>query len=54
MSIPPSIRVSLTQGLWPLTADNNITLGNGSTIVAPLGGYQVRAFASELSFSRQY
>ncbi|KAG8214787.1 histidine phosphatase superfamily [Butyriboletus roseoflavus] len=33
--------VSLTQGLWPITADNNITLANGSTIVAPLGGYQV-------------
>ncbi|KAF8552757.1 phosphoglycerate mutase-like protein [Imleria badia] len=32
--------VSLTQGLWPITADNNITLANGSTIVAPLGGYQ--------------
>lgn len=36
--------VSLTQGLWPVTVDNNITLANGSTIVAPLGGYQVRAF----------
>ena len=45
--------VSLTQGLWPLTADNNITLANGSTIVAPLGGYQVRTFTSVLSFSRQ-
>jgi len=32
--------VSLTQGLWPVTIDNNITLANGSTIVAPLGGYQ--------------
>lgn len=33
--------VSLTQGLWPVTPSNNITLANGSTIVAPLGGYQV-------------
>lgn len=33
--------VSLTQGLWPVTVDNNITLANGSTIVAPLEGYQV-------------
>ncbi|KAF9220493.1 phosphoglycerate mutase-like protein [Gyrodon lividus] len=32
--------VSLTQGLWPGTINNNITLANGSTIVAPLGGYQ--------------
>ncbi|KIK90471.1 hypothetical protein PAXRUDRAFT_151872 [Paxillus rubicundulus Ve08.2h10] len=32
--------VSLTQGLWPVTINNNITLANGSTIVAPLGGYQ--------------
>ncbi|KAG6375977.1 histidine phosphatase superfamily [Boletus reticuloceps] len=32
--------VSLTQGMWPVTIDNNITLANGSTIVAPLGGYQ--------------
>lgn len=33
--------VSLTQGLWPATLSNNITLANGSTITAPLGGYQV-------------
>ncbi|KAN0087790.1 Histidine phosphatase superfamily [Tylopilus felleus] len=32
--------VSLTQGLWPATVDNNITLANTSTIIAPLGGYQ--------------
>ncbi|KAH7885139.1 histidine phosphatase superfamily [Phlebopus sp. FC_14] len=32
--------VSLTQGLWPVTTSNNITLANGSTITAPLGGYQ--------------
>ncbi|KAF9235189.1 histidine phosphatase superfamily [Melanogaster broomeanus] len=32
--------VSLTQGLWPATISNNITLANGTTIVAPLGGYQ--------------
>ena len=37
--------VSLTQGLWPATVDNNITLANTSTIIAPLGGYQVRAYA---------
>lgn len=32
--------VSLTQGLWPATLSNNITLANGTTITAPLGGYQ--------------
>ncbi|CDO77406.1 hypothetical protein BN946_scf184857.g12 [Trametes cinnabarina] len=30
----------LLQGLFPPTTDNNITLANGTTIVAPLGGYQ--------------
>ncbi|OSD00547.1 phosphoglycerate mutase-like protein [Trametes coccinea BRFM310] len=30
----------LLQGLYPPTTDNNITLANGTTIVAPLGGYQ--------------
>ena len=33
--------VALTQGLWPPTSDANTTLSNGSTITAPLGGYQV-------------
>ncbi|KAJ8590211.1 phosphoglycerate mutase-like protein [Rhizopogon salebrosus TDB-379] len=32
--------VSLTQGLWPVTPSNNITLANGTTVTAPLGGYQ--------------
>lgn len=32
--------VSLTQGLWPATSSNNITLANGTMITAPLGGYQ--------------
>ncbi|KAI6129684.1 histidine phosphatase superfamily [Pisolithus croceorrhizus] len=32
--------VSLTQGLWPATTSNNITLANGTTITAPLNGYQ--------------
>ena len=35
--------VSLVQGLWPPTPDNNIVLANGSTITAPLNGYQVFA-----------
>ncbi|KAI0772911.1 phosphoglycerate mutase-like protein [Trametes elegans] len=30
----------LLQGLFPPTPDNNITLANGTTVVAPLGGYQ--------------
>lgn len=30
----------LLQGLFPPTTDNNITLANGTTVVAPLGGYQ--------------
>lgn len=33
--------VSVTQGLWPATPSNNVTLANGTTITAPLGGYQV-------------
>ncbi|KAG1879232.1 histidine phosphatase superfamily [Suillus subluteus] len=32
--------VSLTQGLWPATLSNNITLANGTMVTAPLGGYQ--------------
>lgn len=32
--------VSVTQGLWPATLSNNVTLANGTTITAPLGGYQ--------------
>ncbi|KAH7925893.1 phosphoglycerate mutase-like protein [Leucogyrophana mollusca] len=32
--------VSLTQGLWPPTLSNDITLANGTTVTAPLGGYQ--------------
>ncbi|KIJ40191.1 hypothetical protein M422DRAFT_257026 [Sphaerobolus stellatus SS14] len=30
----------LLQGLYPPTTDNNITLANGTTVIAPLGGYQ--------------
>ncbi|KAI8989090.1 phosphoglycerate mutase-like protein [Trametes punicea] len=30
----------LLQGLYPPTTDNNITIANGTTVVAPLGGYQ--------------
>ncbi|KZT67117.1 phosphoglycerate mutase-like protein [Daedalea quercina L-15889] len=32
--------VALTQGLWPPTPQQNITLANGTTITNPLGGYQ--------------
>ncbi|KAH9922607.1 histidine phosphatase superfamily [Fomitopsis serialis] len=32
--------VALTQGLWPPTALQKITLANGTTITNPLGGYQ--------------
>ena len=32
--------VALTQGLWPATPLQNITLANGTTITSPLGGYQ--------------
>ncbi|KAI0034616.1 histidine phosphatase superfamily [Vararia minispora EC-137] len=32
--------VALAQGLWPATSDANTTLSNGTTIVAPLSGYQ--------------
>ncbi|KAH9829698.1 uncharacterized protein C8Q71DRAFT_911751 [Rhodofomes roseus] len=31
---------ALTQGLWPATPLQNITLANGTTIVNPLGGYK--------------
>jgi len=32
--------ISVVQGLWPATVDYNSTLANGTTVVAPLGGYQ--------------
>ena len=32
--------VALLQGLFPPTYKNKIVLANGTTIVAPLGGYQ--------------
>ncbi|TFY75462.1 hypothetical protein EWM64_g8552, partial [Hericium alpestre] len=32
--------IALLQGLFPPTEQNSITLANGTTIVAPLGGYQ--------------
>ena len=35
--------VSLTQGMWPATSAYNTTLANGTTVVGPLSGYQVRA-----------
>jgi hypothetical protein len=33
--------VSLLQGLWPASGNYNTMLANGTTIVGPLGGYQV-------------
>lgn len=35
--------ISLVAGLFPATTAWNTTLANGTTIVAPLGGYQVSA-----------
>lgn len=32
--------ISLVQGLFPATTDYNTTLANGTTVVAPLNGYQ--------------
>lgn len=32
--------ISVVQGLWPATNNYNTTLANGTTIIAPLGGYQ--------------
>lgn len=32
--------IALLQGLFPPTPENRITLANGQTVVAPLGGYQ--------------
>lgn len=32
--------ISVVQGLWPATTNYNTTLANGTTVVAPLGGYQ--------------
>ncbi|KAL1740625.1 histidine phosphatase superfamily [Schizophyllum fasciatum] len=32
--------IALLQGLYPPTAKNRIVLANGTTVVAPLGGYQ--------------
>lgn len=43
--------VSLVQGLWPATTDYNTTLANGSTIVGPLNGYQVRWLRTEVNES---
>ena len=34
--------VSFMQGLYPNTTAYNTTLANGTTVVGPLGGYQVR------------
>jgi len=38
--------ISVVQGLWPATSNYNSTLANGSTIAAPLGGYQYVPVAS--------
>lgn len=43
--------ISLVQGLWPATTTYNTTLANGSTIVGPLGGYQVSYLALWLGVS---
>lgn len=32
--------VALSQGLWPISKNANTTLSNGTTVTAPLGGYQ--------------
>ena len=32
--------IALLQGLYPPNSNNKITLANGTTVVAPLGGYQ--------------
>ena len=32
--------MSVVQGLWPATTSYNTTLANGTTVIAPLGGYQ--------------
>ena len=34
--------LSTVQGLWPATVAYNETLANGTVVVGPLGGYQVR------------
>lgn len=34
--------LSTVQGLWPATAAYNETLANGTIVVGPLNGYQVR------------
>lgn len=32
--------VALTQGLWPPSASNRITLADGRNVTSPLGGFQ--------------
>ncbi|KAG8953463.1 hypothetical protein FRC04_002305 [Tulasnella sp. 424] len=32
--------LAITQGLWPATNSNNITLGDGTYVISPLQGYQ--------------
>lgn len=34
--------LSTMQGMWPADTSYNITLANGTTVVGPLNGYQVR------------
>ncbi|KLO05436.1 phosphoglycerate mutase-like protein, partial [Schizopora paradoxa] len=38
--------ISVVQGLWPATSNYNSTLANGTTVAAPLGGYQYVPIAS--------
>jgi prostatic aicd phosphatase len=38
--------VAMTQGLWPNTTAFNTTLADNSTVVGPMGGYQVRVLIS--------
>ena len=46
---------ALLQGLFPPTSDANTTLSNGTTVTAPLGGYQYvpSMSCSILSYSKR-
>jgi len=43
--------ISTMQGMWPANTSYNITLANGTTVVGPLNGYQVRKHSFQPSLS---
>ena len=46
--------ISVVQGLWPATSNYNSSLANGTTVAAPLGGYQYVPSKWDGSFQRGF